>query len=297
MNKTELDFFDLLKKEIESIFLENNSIDFPIEKWKGKDIVVFQEELFDKVKARVSEKWFYTYFKNEATTLPRIDILNFLSEYVGFLDWNDFKFNHKKHKKRGKQKSFFVLSIIFFFVIIGGFYFYSYLSKYNFQFCFVDNIKNEEVNTSLDIIILREYESPIYLKTDSLGCFEFESRNKIIRFVVKSPYYKTDTIVREIQSNTNAVINLQADDYALMLDYYANGNIKDWKKRRKQLEILISDKAQIYQFFPQSITIEVYSKEEFIRKITTPTNSLKNIEILEKPFINGKIVKLKFRIR
>ena len=130
-----------------------------------------------------------------------------------------------------------------------------------------------------------------------MGCFTYKTKEKNIQFVVQSPYYKTDTIVRFIQTTTNNRINLQTDDYALMLQYYANGNTKDWKRRKQQLTNLIAENAQIYQLFSQSIAIELYTKEDFIRKLTTPTSSLKNIEILDKTFVNGKIVKLKFRIK
>ena len=77
----------------------------PISDWKGGTITAFQEDLFEKTKGRVSEKWFYTYCKNTPEKLPRIDILNLLSTYVGYLSWNDFKsknttsFKKKNHLK------------------------------------------------------------------------------------------------------------------------------------------------------------------------------------------------------
>ena len=55
---------------------------------------MFQEDLFQEVKGKVSEKWFYTYFKNDAPKLPRIDMLNLLSSYVGFENWYAFKSAH-----------------------------------------------------------------------------------------------------------------------------------------------------------------------------------------------------------
>ena len=73
-----------------------------------------------------------------------------------------------------------------------------------------------------------------------------------------------------------------------MLDYYTNGNIKDWKKRKQQLQQLIAEKAQIYQLFPNNIGIEIYSKEDFIRTLTIPTRSLKHIKILDKKYSNRK---------
>lgn len=298
MNKNEIYLFNLLKKALESTFLATNKAPVSIKDWKGKDIVAFQEELFDKVKAKVSEKWFYTYIKKEANTLPRIDILNFLSEYAGFKNWNAFVAAHKQEletTKRTKSTKKIIGLVALLGIIISLFYFST--AKNEFQFCFYDTDKNEPIQSYLDIKIIQKKQSPIFLKTDSLGCFSYKTKEKNIQFVVQSPYYKTDTIVRFIHSNTNNRIHLKTDDYALMLQYYANGNTKDWKKRRKQLMNLIADNAQIYQLFNQSINIELYAKEEFIRKLTTPTSSLKNIEILDKTFHNGKIVKLKFRIK
>ena len=82
-----------------------------------------------------------------------------------------------------------------------------------------------------------------------------------------------------------------------MLHYYANGKVKDWKNRRKELSKIIANDATIFQVLPHRLGIEIYPKNEFINKLTTPTQSLKNIEIIESRKLNGQIVKLKFRIK
>ena len=288
----------MLKKAITDTFLSENSASSTIDDWKGDTIVTFQEDLFTKVKARVSEKWFYTYIKNKPEKLPRIDILNLLSSYVGFQNWTAFKnkypYNSTTTKKYVFQKKYFLLMLVL--PILIGAYYFSNL-KNEFQFCFIDEDKNEAIYTYLDIKIIQESESPIYLKTDSLGCFSYSTTKDMIQFIVQSPYYKTDTIVRTINVEPKSTIKLHTDDYALMLHYYANGNIKDIKKRKIQLQNLIADNAQIYQVFPQNSGIELYSKKEFISKLTIPTRSLKNIDILNKTYQNGKIIKLKFIIK
>ena len=96
MNTEESYYFNHLKKAITHTFLKNNSASPLIETWKGEDITAFQEDLFSRVKAKVSEKWFYTYFKNTPTKLPRIDMLNLLCNYVGDQNWNSFKLRHKR---------------------------------------------------------------------------------------------------------------------------------------------------------------------------------------------------------
>ena len=45
-----------------------------------------------KAKGNISEKTFYTYFKNNSQEkIPRIDMLNILSVYSGFNSWSEFK--------------------------------------------------------------------------------------------------------------------------------------------------------------------------------------------------------------
>ena len=298
MAEHDIYFFNLLKKAVKTTFLRDNRAPILIEEWKGDDIATFQEDLLTKVKARVSEKWFYTYFKNEANKLPRIDMLNLLSDYVGFKDWNTFKANHIKDVKKKKTINYKILyGIILISIIITSLIVIN-STKNEFHFCFVDHAKNVPITKiPLDIKILQDNESPLYFKTDSLGCFTYQSKNDYIKLVVQSPYHKTDTIIRFIDSNSNKIIKLLPDDYALMLRYYTNSNIKDWKKHKEQLNNLIADDAQIYQIFENNIGIELFSKSDFIRLTTIPTGTLKRIEIIDRKTVNGKIVKLKFIVK
>ncbi|MDO5978078.1 hypothetical protein [Flavivirga spongiicola] len=296
MNRSEKHLFSTLKHAIAATFLKNYSAPEAIEDWKGDTITDFQEDLFSKVKAKVSEKWFYTYFKNDPEKLPRIDILNLLSVYVGCYNWEAFKSTHTNTKTPSKRGSLIkivgLLMAALFLVFI-----FKVVAKNEFHFCFVDEDKGEPItNIALDIKLLQAQQSPLFFKTDSTGCFSYTTKSDKITFVVQSPYHKTDTIVRHIDANSNQTVRLTTDDYALMLDYYTNGNIKDWKKRKQQLQQLIADHAQIYQMFPNNIGIEIYSKDDFIRTLTIPTNSLKHIKILDKKYSHGKVVKLKFMI-
>ena len=294
MNSENKYHFNKLKTAISETFLENHSNSSPIESWKGDDIILFQEDLFNKVKARVSEKWFYTYFKNSPQKLPRIDMLNLLSEYAGFKNWADFKMNHKFKKETNNKiglKVFVSVSIIVIFYIV-------IFSKNSFHFCFIDDIKNQPITKiPLDIKLLQEKESPLFFKTDSNGCFTYKTKANRIKFVVTSPFHQTDTINRHIDSNDNQTVKLTTDDYALMLHYFTNSNIKDWTKHKTQLHDLISDNAKIYRLFDESIGIELFTKAEFIRTLTLPTNSLKRIIILDRTLENDQIVSLKFIMR
>jgi len=89
-------------------------------------------------------------------------------------------------------------------------------------------------------------------------------------------------------------VQLSADDYALLLKYYTDGNVTDWSKHKQKLKNLIDDEATIYQLYNNSIGVEIFTKDDFVRLLTIPTHNLKRIKILEREIENGKIVKLKF---
>ncbi|WP_160129344.1 hypothetical protein [Kordia antarctica] len=293
-----------MKQQIATTFLASHAASSDISDWKGTTITDFQEDVRSKTNDSISEKWFYTYIKNDTEKLPRVDMLNLLSVYVGYDNWNDFKQKQAeieveieieaKTVKPSRKLMWFFISLPL--ILLG---LYSIYPKENtFSFCFIDADQRASIrNISLDIIVLRTEESPLYFKTDSLGCFSYATSESELKFVVKSPYHKTDTIVRHINSNHHKTVQLQTDDYALMLLYYANGNTKDWKKRREQLQELIADNAQIYRAFKKNIGIEIYTKKEFINLLTIPTSSLKKMQILDKVYENNKIVKLKFMIQ
>jgi len=93
LSEIEFLYFQSLKKAVQDKYLESHSPSFDdISKWKGIDIIYFQEDLRQKAKGNISEKTFYTYFKNNAQEkIPRIDMLNILSVYIGYNSWSEFR--------------------------------------------------------------------------------------------------------------------------------------------------------------------------------------------------------------
>ncbi len=295
MESNDLYNFNHLKESVVKTFLESNNASQDVKQWKGDDIVLFQEDLFNKVKARVSEKWFYTYFKNETEKLPRVDMLNLLCQYVGFKNWSDYKVSLiKKNNQKPKSILFYVLPILLIVSIIT----LLTLNKSNtYNFCFVDDINGLPIeHITLDVKIINREETPIYLKSDSNGCMTYKTKDDIIKFIVQSPYHKTDTIIKSINNMNNGSVKLNTDNYALMLDYYSNKKLINWKEHRNNLERIFSNDALIYQIFPNNIGVEIFTKDEFINKLTTPTKSLKQMKIISKSYTDGKIAILKFII-
>lgn len=291
MNSQETYAFNILKQRVFDAFAATHSAPPSFEKFGKDDIVAFQESLFEKVKTKVSEKWFYTYFKNTPEKLPRIDMLNLLCQYIGYQNWNEFNTVKRKHRSK-KKRMIWLISILL--LVVLGFIFTP--KNHEFKLCFLDEDKNTLISKPIHIEILLKGESPLYLQADENGCLQYSSPKDEVTFVVQSNYYKTDTIVRSSQ-NRQSSIRLEVDDYALMLEYYSRGNIKDVNRRKIQLGNLIDDEAIIYQMYSDKNEVEIYSKSEFINLLTIPTSSLKNIVYLKKEFNGEKIVKLKFMVK
>lgn len=300
MSEKELAHFQLLKKQVAATLqLSVPGISPEIETWKGQEIVYFQEDLELKVKGRISEKWFYTHIKDKNSKLPRIDILNLLSKYAGYNDWNDFKLKNVFKEEqdndllRKANKVKWMLYLILVLLVVSTVYYLFRPKTYNF--CFIDSDKNAAItNQPIEIILLKENQSPRHILCKN-GCFSVTTREKQIQFIVKTAYYRVDTITRYLNLPREE-IRLRTNDYALMIHYFSRANKADWAKRRKQLDLMIAGDALIYQVYDdENIGMELFNKQEFIDKLTMPVRSLNNIEIIETIYSGNKISMLKFR--
>jgi len=299
---TELEYFDLLKDKIVAEMQKNYpGIPNSISEWKGQNIVDFQFELQTKINEHISEKWFYTHMKSSGGSLPRIDILNFLSRYIGERNWEEFKYQNNEGLKTEKAKQsrlsvylipFFALGmILILYLIFNQFYVQEY------KFSFYDNDTKQPIhNILIEVNLIAENESPKSYLCDDKGSFRLRTNKKKIKFVVESPYYYTDTIVRTLNSfNHSERVKLKLDDYAVMIQYFSKSNVKDWLKRRDDLDAVFADNARIFRVMNETVGMEIYNKYEFINKLTLPTGSLKNIEIIDTQYKEGKITYLRFR--
>ena len=382
MSDLDLLHFEQLKNEVQTQYLENHTPSFDdISKWKGIDIIYFQEDLRKIAKGNISEKSFYTYFKNSPVTkLPRIDMLNILCVYTGYVSWYDFKKNHlfadeilKEHEdladaalkkledeqansevfpitlqepeKNDKYplistldvekivdlqnsttdnqiikaenqiinqdnlshskstislvKKYLWLSISAILAILVGLLgFKDELFSKKFYYSFIDADRNSKINAELQVQILKENESPILYVAKPNEPFVYTTKSKTLKMVVSSPYYKTDTIQRNLENAPEAEnIELKPNDYAIMLFYYSK-SIKDLKKKRVTLNYLISDNALIYQVFDnQFYGVETMDKQRYINLVTLPSTSLEKLEVIDTQINKaGKIIMIKFKI-
>lgn len=302
MGQSEIEFFELLKGKIVET-LQQNFPEIPnsISDWKGQHIFDFQEHLRLKQNENISEKWFYNHMKSGNSKLPRVDILNFLSKYVGYRNWDEFKLkNDDSVGKTSPDKSNRVFYLIPFLtlIVLSVIYFVSdFMYKQEYTFCFYDGDTKETIENSLiEISVLSDDESPVYYICNNEGCFTLKTNKRIIKFVVETPYYHSDTIVRNLNKfNRTENVKLKIDDYAVMIHYFSNSNVKDWLKRRENLDQMFSDSVKIFQVMDGTIGMEMYNKWEFINKLMLPANSLREIEIIDAKYEGEKICRLRFK--
>lgn len=384
---TDLDLlhFEQLKKEVQGQYLkEYTPSQDDISKWKGIDIIYFQEDLRKKAKGNISEKSFYTYFKTSPVTkLPRIDMLNLLSIYTGYDSWYEFKKQHlfagelllenenledeeinelektvsaapelskteiqpKKPEIKTPQntdlqksntdnqnitknntttneieissgppkKNFFkknawalVTSVLI--TITGLLGFKDVLFSKTYKYCFIDKDRGVSVINTLEIMVVKENESPLMYKIKPGECFYYSTKDKNLKMRISAPFYEPLEVNRNLENAPEEEkIELKPDDYKMAVYYFSIKDIKGGnpdeqvaliKQKRNQLENLISNNAVIYQVYDNdTYGIESLNKQKYITLVTTPTTSLKNLNVIEMKKDNkGKIVSIKFKI-
>ena len=302
MASSENKYFKILKAKIaETMQQSHPEIPDAVSDWKGQHIFDFQEDLQFKLKENISEKWFYTHMKSTNSNLPRIDILNILSKYSGYKSWDEFKLkNTDSISKMAPDKSnrvFYLVPLITIIVLSIFYFIFSsiYTQEYTFNFYDSDTKKPIE-NSNIEISILSDDESPVNYLCNKDGSFTLKTHERIIKFAVETPYYHSDTIVRTLNKfNRKENIKLKIDDYAIMIQYFSNSNVKDWLKRRESLDQMFSDSVKIFQVLNGTVGMEIYNKWEFINKLTLPASSLRDIEIIDKKYEGEKIYRLRFK--
>ncbi|AFR35522.1 hypothetical protein [Riemerella anatipestifer] len=209
--------------------------------------------------------------------------------------------NDNRVLKFTKSSYVWISATLILLLVLVGIIFSDLILTQKYSFKFIDADRNTSINDYLDVKIIKEGESPILHKVKPNDILTYTTKSKSLMMVISSPYYKTDTIVRNLENALTypeyETIELKPDDYAIMLNYYSKKADEDVNKKRERLSRLISNEALIYQVFDnETYGVEILEKDRYITLMTTPTTSLKNLEIIGTQMKNGKIVMIKFRI-
>lgn len=270
--------------------------------FRQADILNFQNMLEQQLHDRVSEKWFYTHLKvahNEK--LPRIDTLDLLARFVGYASWEAFRFAQEQRPKSARNTWIWGLGLIGLLLVLAAFSWWP-RSQNVVTLCFYDALRQQaitEVPVSVNLWMNGEMIQQRQTETGQ-SCIVLNSVDQdISELIFTAPYYFPDTLAMASLGRTDKRdVYLQADDYALMIHYFSNSKVEDWKKRREQLEQIFADDAIIYQVDPAGrYGMDILNKTEFINRMTIPINTLKGVEVLQTTYLDGKIIELRFTVK
>lgn len=172
-----------------------------------------------------------------------------------------------------------------------------------YKYCFTDKDRGVSVINTLEIRVIKENESPLLYKIKPGECFYYSTKDKNIKMQISAPFYEYMEVNRNLENAPEEeMIELKPDDYKMAVNYFsvkdANGSPELIRQKRNQLENLISNNAVIYQVYDnKTYGIERLDKQKYITLVTTPTTSLKNLNVIEmKKDVKGKIISIKFKI-
>lgn len=259
--------------------------------WKtfsSQDITNLIDLIEKNVKQTVSEKWIYTHLKPETNDkLPRKDMLNILSQFVGFSGWDEYMFKNKVALKQvqpvkkndAKKKLIWFLSILGTAVVlalIGKAYFYEKGDVHSLEV--KDSYTNDKINTDdiKAVIVNDSSEIQVEIINSELQIKTKDSATVIIN----SPFYEKKEIV-VTNSHPHPNIVLEPNDYAMMLKGFMKSDIKDWQTRKEQLNKIFADDLEVIVMLKNDLGAEYFNKDEFSEKLIIPSESLKKMRVLE----------------
>jgi hypothetical protein len=287
MNEVPLNHFKKLKEKVRLYADEHLHIHKALKDWSLNDIRNFQVDLEEKCKSTVSEKWFYTHLKNEGHKLPRIDVLNLLSAYCGYKNWDDFVFQQpapsaEKPQKKNRIPRLIIISMAL--LLSAAFIFWP---RTPVKVIHLSDAYTQE-KVALNMV-------DFWFKPGQTLSSAQKERVRVVADTlhINGAYYKSQKVFLGLAADTLNV-RLYPDDYALMLNYFSRSTTQNWQKRRQQLLEAIHPEAKIFQSHPQYEGIELLNRDEFIDRLILPVNSLKNLEIQDIVYQNEKIYRLRF---
>jgi hypothetical protein len=283
---TELQHFQELKEKV--LLKYQEQYPFFQGNWKNfssQDIQNLIGSIEEKCKQTISEKWIYTHLKPETNSkIPRKDMLNILSEFVGFSGWDEFVFEEIIEVKKSiesKKIIWFIVLILIFVIVVTSIYFYktnipeTKTIQLNNEFT-NENVKSDEIKV---IQVNDSVENELEVKEGKVQI----SNDKKTKLIIKSPFYKTKTI--DLNSNEKVSeshkISLKPDDYAMILKAFMLSDIKDWKTRKEQLDKILSDDLEVMVMLKDNLGAEYFNKTEFSQRLIIPTATLRKMKIIQ----------------
>lgn len=316
---TDIDKFNILKDKI--LLKYQESYPFSQGNWKNfssqdiKNLIGLLEESQNQT---VSEKWIYTHLKPATNDkLPRKSMLDIFSVFVGYSGWDELCFNYDTPKEIttdnveqkdeiqlnsfSKYKKLVVLLISALVVCFSVYYILlnqeneGKVAKKQNVIELKDKFTKEKIDSE-DIKIYKEKENGKELLEINDSEIQLElSENQATKLIIESPYYKEKAILVEPnlqKEGEKKQIELNPDDYALMLKAFMLSDIKDWKTRKEQLNKILADNLEVIVMLKNNLGAEYFNKKEFSEQLILPTEMVRKMKIVE--IQNDQEQKIKF---
>lgn len=287
----DLVLFYQLKEEVRRTFQSRYPyFEGTLKSLSSQDILNLIDDIQEKTKQTISEKWIYTHLKpNENSKLPRKDMLDILAVYASEESWEAFKFKYKVDSNNAEVSSGkrFLKSLVWSVgVLVLGVLFWNLWNPkkekpIEFHNSFSkDTIARKEIK-AYQINDNKETEIPIEVLHKKV--------EKPVKVVLKSPFYKPKSITVQPNSAISRIV-LEPEDHAMMLKAFMKSDIKDWQTRKAQLDAILSDDLEVMVMLKNNLGAEYFNKEEFAQKVVIPSQGLKQMTIVElKTDANHKI--------
>ena len=280
-------FYELKKSVLEHYKKRYPYFDGNWKSFSSQDILNLIDDVQVQTKCSVSEKWIYTHLKPETNEkLPRKDLLDIFSQYVGKNSWDEYKYSFSSQsqevkrlgfKNKSQEKRYWFLGILL--VLFLGFIFWKLQPQYNNTTKTIqlkEQYTNEQIDTKTTKAFVIEDSIAIEIPIEN-SKIEVKDNAKII---VKNPLYKDKEVNLEQHPQTSTVL-LEPNDYASILQGFIKSDIKDWKTRKMQLQKILHDNVEVIVMLKNNLGAEYFNKEEFSQKLIIPTASLKKMQIVE----------------
>lgn len=294
MENTNAAAFRLLKSEIEAKASRDLGIRKELRDWSLQDIRDFQADLEQRSKSSVSEKWIYTHFKNEHPRVPRIDVLNLLSAWLGYRNWDDFVHQRTEallapavtSPRSPRVNLKFVIAVLGLVgLVLVGVAWFLVPKEEQHEVYFMDAYTRKVLTSRAIHVQVNRRPVPF----DSLLVAQEGDSIE-----VDGPYYKPRTAIIRAKDASPRYLEVFPDDYALMLSFFSRSDASNLDQRRAQLLEVIHPEARIFESHPAFDGLELLNREEFIDRLLLPLNSLKNLEVQHIEYRDEQIYRLQF---
>lgn len=274
--------------KLKRLILENYQKSYPFFQgdWKSfssKDIRQLIDLMEIQLKETVSEKWIYTHLKPESNQkLPRKDMLDIFSRFVGYSNWDEFIYKNQTEKKvktisKASSKGKYIKELFLILLIsLTGFGVYSLTVREDKPKAIkIKNALTNEPISSEDIQVYKvqdEVETPIETEDSKI-----EIQKSDEKIVVESPYFETKEVNA---SKIKDEILLKPEDYAMVLKNFIQSDLKEWEDRKEKLDKILSDDLEVIVMLKNNLGAEHLNKNEFAGKLIIPTSETKKMKVL-----------------